>query len=679
MKNKKIVIILAFVMLFVCSLAFVACKKDDPVKDDSGSGTNNNGGEQTDNPTWSISSPEGDIILDAYFVDNQLYYAVKKGSVTVIEKSKLGMSTNKNEFTDMNFVEKSENQKTISYTNVSGKVKEVTTSFKELTLTFSEENFLLDVILRVYHDGFAFRYNIREAEGKQGKMTITDEASYFAFPQGTSTYGMEAVTFGGIVDSDGEYFAYEDKYQYRSYKNIANEKFAMPFLATIADTDESVNVLITESDIYGHDYHGSALFKDGDNGLKTVHMPACGTNASLEAEYPFTSPWRVAVVGGLDTITESTLVEDVYDEIEPWKPDNYESLSAEEKAIYTYDWVEPGVAAWSYLNYDNNKYPPQHNWELQKTYVDAIADLGWTWLVLDAGWDHDFVESEFTAFTKYCNDKNVHVMVWADSFASFYSRTQTKITLKQWQSWGIEGVKIDFFDGQGVPALSDKAKLDSQWSLDEHYEMFYQEAAAAKMVVDCHGCNKPSGERRKYPNVINREGIRGNEFKSVDAKQTVILPLTRCTIGPSDFTPAIIPYWSNTVTTAHNMGIAITMESGMPTFSDVPEHYTSGEYLDFYRNLPVVWDETRLVKAKLGDYVVIARRSGNKWWVGGCSAYKDSITIDLSFLSSGEYTATVYTDGDDYTKVNKSQQNVTEKTSLTLDVQKGGGFALTIE
>ena len=168
-------------------------------------------------------------------------------------------------------------------------------------------------------------------------------------------------------------------------------------------------------------------------------------------------------------------------------------------------------------------------------------------------------------------------MVWADSYSSFYTRTQTRAKLAQWQQWGIEGIKIDFFDGQGAPYLSDQWKLESQQSLDEHYEMIYQEAARYKMLVDCHGCNKPTGERRQYPHVINREAIRGYEFKSVDSKQTAYLPFTRGAIGPSDFTPAIIPYLSGTVPGAHNMGLAVPLESGMPTFSDMPAHFTRGE------------------------------------------------------------------------------------------------------
>ncbi|HCY48756.1 MAG TPA: hypothetical protein DHU79_00670 [Clostridiales bacterium] len=672
MKNtKRFWALCVLAVVFLLTFALAACDTDtpDPTPPDN-----------KDKPNWTLTSPDGKITLDVYFAKGQIAYSVAKGDVTVVEKSNIGMATDKCEFVDLTFVESQTDSKTISYTNVSGKTKQVTTSFKQNILTFAEGDYMLDVVFRAYNDGYAFRYNIRKADGTEGDFTVTDELTHFALPGNAKTYAMAVVTIVGLLGGD-EYYSYEDKYQYRSYKNLTNEQLGFPVLYSVKSGDDEVYSLITEADIYGREYHGSALQADGTDGLKTIHMPACGSEASMSASYPFTSPWRVAVVGGPDTMVESTLVEDVYDEIEPWKPDDYDSLSEEEKQIYTYDWVKPGAAAWSYLNFDGDpaKQAAQSNYELQRQYVDAIADLGWTWLVLDAGWDTgSFTEKVFVDFVQYANAKGVHIMVWADSYSSFYTRTQTSATLAKWAKWGIEGVKIDFFDGQGAPYLSDKWKLESQQSLDDHYEMFYQEAAKYKMVVDCHGCNKPTGERRQYPHVINREAVRGNEFKSVDSKQTAYLPFTRSSIGPTDFTPAIIPYLSGTVTVAHNMGLAVTLESGMPTFSDMPDHFTSGEYLDFYRNLPVVWDETKLVTADLGDYVVIARRSGNKWYVGCTASYAGTIDVDLSFLGEGNFAARIWQDSE-YNKVSQSSQSVTSASKLSLTVQKGGGFTMIIE
>lgn len=670
--KRKVIAVFTACIISVSLLSACGHQSDEPA-----------GGQEHETPDWSVASPDNSLSVDILLDNGQLYFWVEKDDSIAVKKSMLGISTDTNLFNDLTFIQSDNEEKTISYTNITGKKKDVTTSFNGTTLTFSEGDFYLDAEFRAYNDGYAFRYGIRHVNDETGTFTIEDENTHFVLPDDAKTYGMKYVSNPGVL-GNGEYYSYEEKYQYMSYNNLSSEQLGFPLMYYYENAEgEEVYSLLMESDIYGHDYHGSFLEKDGSYGLKTIHSPASGSQASLEAAYPFTSPWRVGIVGGLDTLVESTLVEDVYDETEYWKPDNYDTLSDEEKKIYDYEWVLPGCGAWSYLNYDSEatKHSSQRDWEEQKKYVDAIANLEWPWLVLDAGWNEGgFNEAEFKEFVQYANAKGVHIMVWADSFASMYTRAATGVRLDQWKSWGIEGIKVDFFDGQGVPYMSEKWKLNSQQSLDDHYEMIYQEAAKRQMVVDCHGCNIPTGERRKYPNVINREAIRGYEFKNVDAGQTVILPFTRGTIGPNDFTPAIIPYLSGTVTVGHNMGLAVTLESGMPTFSDIPEHYSSENvWFDFYKSLPAVWDDTKLVSAELGDYVVIARRSGDKWYIGCNATSAKSIEINLSFLQAGNYNANIWKDGAAYNAVVKEEKTVTNASTLSIDVAKNGGFAIIIE
>ena len=336
------------------------------------------------------------------------------------------------------------------------------------------------------------------------------------------------------------------------------------------------------------------------------------------------------------------------------------------------------MGVWNYLNYpEGENQDRQNDWELQKSYVDLVDKMGWTWIVLDAGWNIQ-LNDDFKDFMSYAKSKNVKVMVWANIFTYFTTRESTQIILDQWEDLGIEGVKIDFFDGQGEDAKSENAKMESQQTLDM-YEMFYQECAKRKMVVDCHGSNKPTGERRKYPNVINREAIRGNEFKNVNSSQTVLLPYIRGTVGPSDFTPATIPYYDNTVTLGHNLALCILLESGMPTVSDVVSHYIDVNYEDFYKNLPVVWDDTKLVAGDLETYCVIARKSSDAWYIGGNVSNAKTVSFDLSFLDEGTYSLQGWVDGDTYTQVNVLNKDVTNKTKLEIPCAKGGGFALIIK
>lgn len=674
--NKKLAALLSAGAL--CCMGLAACGGDNapapaPTPTDDGE-------------SWSVSAPAGGIEIKTYLEYGELAFDVKKGGTQVVGKSALGISTDKNDFVNLEFVEKKTDSKTVSYTNISGKKKEATNSYNELTLTFKEEDFYLDLVMRAYTDGYAFRYNVRAVDGSTGTFEIVDENTNFALDDRAQTWGQPYKSCGTQIagGKDNEYFAYEEKFQYLTYKNISDERYCFPFLYAVDGADGKIYSLITESDIYGKDYFGSFLQKSGSS-LKTIENPANGLEKSRTAAYPFTSPWRVATVGGLDTIVESTLNEDVYGEVEYWKPDNYDTLSAEEKKIYDYDWVDPGCGVWSYLNYGhlgfNAKNATQRNWELQKHYVDAVVDMGWKWIVLDAGWDEGVFDAvAFKEFTSYCKSKGVHVMVWTDSFKSFHSRVVAQGRLAQWAELGIEGVKIDFYDGQTAPNISDAWKGEAQQALAEHYEMFYQEAAKVKMVVDCHGANKPTGERRIYPNVINREAVRGNEFKDVDAVQSTLLPFLRGAIGPTDFTPAIVPYNAGTVTTAHNMGLAVVLESGMTTFSDEYTHYYGANYLDFYKNMPALWDETRFIAAELEDYAIIARRSGKKWYIGCTAASARNIKFDLGkILGNDEYSAKLWTDGSDFKTVEADTQTVTKSTQFDVRVAKGGGFAMLIE
>lgn len=281
MKNtKRFLALCVLAVVFLLTFALAACDTDtpDPTPPDN-----------KDKPSWTLTSPDGTITLDVYFANGQIAYSVAKGDVTVVEKSNIGMATDKCEFVDLTFVESQTDSKTISYTNVSGKTKQVTTSFKQNILTFAEGDYTLDVVFRTYNDGYAFRYNIRKTDGAEGDFTVTDELTHFALPGNAKTYAMAVVTNVGVLGG-GAYYSYEDKYQYRSYKNLANEQLGFPVLYSVKSGNDEVYSLITEADIYGREYHGSALQLDGTDGLKTIHMPACGSEASMNASYPFTSP-----------------------------------------------------------------------------------------------------------------------------------------------------------------------------------------------------------------------------------------------------------------------------------------------------------------------------------------------------------------------------------------------------
>lgn len=179
--------------------------------------------------------------------------------------------------------------------------------------------------------------------------------------------------------------------------------------------------------------------------------------------------------------------------------------------------------------------------------------------------------------------------------------------------------------------------------------------------------------------MTNREGVRGNEFKSVDSSITVNSMFTRAIVGPSDFTPVVSPL-SKGMTVGHQMALAVLYESGAPSMADYASTYAKEEYNAFYKALPATYDDMVYIGGELDGYFIAARRKGNDWFIAGINAVLErDIEIDLSFLDEGSYTATVYTDGDDYKSIVKSSKTLTRADKENLSLVKNGGFVLHLQ
>ena len=479
---------------FLTVLLLGSCGKNTPQLPDS-----------QKNNEWTLSSPDGSVKVNSYLDNNdELYFEVFKNDNQILEPSRLGINVDAAEFnSNLKFVESKSDSKQISYKNITGKKKEVSTEFNELTLTFKDYNMFMDLIFRAYEDGYSFRYKIYCEDNSEGEMTLFSENSNFDLPEKSNVYFMP---YKSSTPSDQlEAFSYEDNFVVRRSDRLSNDKIAMPLLYKINDDCYS---LISESDLYGHNYFGSFLQDDGKGVLTTIHAPASTFKTEFEVGYPFTSPWRVGIAGTLGDIVESTLIEDVYDEVEYYKPDNYDELSAEEKATYTYDWVDPDVTAWDWLQYPTIK--DQADWNLHKRYVDLAKDMGWNWVIIDGGWLWNLTPAVIKDFKNYCEERGVKIMAWAHATTEVGNDALIKSHLDTWKKYGIDGLKVDFFDGQGDPNIRERGESQDTIKL---YEKLYQETAKREMLLSCHGGNKPTGERRIYPHVVNREAIRGNEMR----------------------------------------------------------------------------------------------------------------------------------------------------------------------
>jgi len=625
---------------------------------------------------WTVSSPDGsvkaEIIMD--YAGN-LSYTVKKGDVAVVEKSALGMDIEEDDFRLLTV--ENVTTKTISgnYENKTGKHSKVDYECNETTVTFKGWSFYLDLTMRAYDDGYAFRYGVRAVDGTSGIMTVNAENTEFAIPEDSSLWTMPYKAING----KGNFFAYEDKYDNMRTDELTDHFISMPMLYKVKGTE--IYSLVTESDLIGSGFYGSFLKepedKEGSGVLQTVPTPAGYMKDDNQIAYPFESPWRVGITGDMATVQESELVEKVYDDAEYWKPDNYNELSAEEKKIYDYDWVEPGVSAWNWLIYLNQV--SQNDYSMHQRYVDLAVEMGWKYVIVDGGWNSGLNINNFKAFVKNANDRGVKIIVWCNSMLDFgYGRVEVlQQKLDLWRSWGVSGIKIDFFDGQD--AVSPRFYGEDTGTID-WYEKIYQECAKREMLVNCHGANKPTGERRIYPNVINREAIKGNEIKSIDASTTVNELFIRGVIGPSDFTPVVNPL-SSGMTMGHQLALAVLFESGSPSMADYEYTYENTLIKDFYKNVPVLHDDTKFLCGELDEYYVGAVRSGDNWWVGGVnSIVPTTAKVSFSFLDDGvTYEAEIIENhATDSKKVKKRKITVTKDDIEFFDMVKNGGFTVRL-
>ncbi len=628
--------------------------------------------------TWSTVSPDGSITAAMSLESTGgLFYTVTKDDTTVVEKSALGFTIRED---DLNFLTVDDVQTeriTGSYDNISGKSAHVEYDCNQTKVTFKGWDFYFDVTMRAYDDGYAFRYGIRAINGGSGTITVESEDTEFALPQDSVVW---AQPHQSPAPNRGDFVTYEESYRRRVSNSLDDLVITMPMLYQVDGTE--IYSMITESGLIGSGFYGSHLSESQENSgtgiLQTVHAPGGRADPDNVIAYPFESPWRLGITGTLKTVQESELVEKVYDDAEYWKPDNYDELSPEEQEIYNYDWVESGVVAWNWLMYKN---AGQNDWALQRQYVDLAYEMGWKYTILDGGWNANFNEGQFLDFMDYANERGIKVIVWCDALADFGNGNIKILTFKldTWESYGIAGIKIDFFDGLLAtnPSHQGEDKETIEW-----YETIYQETAKRKMIVNCHGCNKPTGERRVYPNVISREAIRGNENISVDSTITVNGLFVRAVVGPTDFTPVVTPL-SNGLTMGHQMALAILYECGAPSMADFAETYTDmsgGSELavtDFYEAIPSLRDETVFLCGQLDRYYVAAVRVGNEWFIAGANTILETdVTFDFSFLGDGTYSGYLYTDrerrNDEIVKT--AVNDITKESRAEVTIPENGGF-----
>jgi len=532
------------------------------------------------------------------------------------------------------------------------------------------------VVFRAYNEGAAYRL---ETSLPQSEVKVYGEESNFNFPDNFTVFYPQE-----------ESFMSHNERKYTPVKMAGLAADAIASLPAVVDVN-GVKVAIAESDI--ENYSGLWLKGTGGNGLAATH-PAYPLQETLDTDRNLkvtqaadyiavtrgtrTYPWRLMGIAEKDGDLISNQL--VY-------------LLAKPSQVQDTSWIKPGKVAWDWwnaLNIDNVDFKSGVNTQTYKYFIDFAAKYGIQYIVLDEGWyklgDVMSVvpEVNMEELSAYAKQKNVGLILWV-VWKSFDDKFDE--AFNQFEKWGIKGIKIDFMQ------RNDQKLID-------FYFRTCREAAKRKMLVDFHGGQVQITMTRTWPNMISGEGVRGMEWSKWSAESepahNLTLPFTRMFLGPMDYTPGAMLNATKTTfapiherpmamgTRCHQLAMYVVFESPLQMLADSPSNYLrEPEAMEFLGPVPTVWDETKVLDAKLGEYVLLARRSGTDWYVGAMTNWTGrALEVDLSFLPKGTLSMDSYQDGvnadrfaSDY---KRAKSKVTSSQKLKITLAPGGGWAARI-
>lgn len=514
------------------------------------------------------------------------------------------------------------------------------------------------LVLRLYNDGVAFRYEYADLQNREQP----EEKTVFLIPEGTRRWMQQ------WTDSYEGFFPLSTTYKVApvpSFSGVSksaegyNNRWGFPALLEPVD---SVFVLLSEANIERRQ-SASCLFNDGE---RYTVVPA--ENGQL-LNGAWHSPWRVAVIGHLSDIVESTLVTDV----------------AEPCRLNDVSWIHPGVVSWIYWAYNHGS----NDYAIIKQYVDMAATLHLPYVLIDAEWDTMQQGKTIEDAVAYARSQGVKPLIWYNSSIGWVDGAPTpKFRLNKamdrekefaWcEKIGVAGVKIDFFSG------------DDQKNMDYCLDLL-ECAARHHLLVNFHGATIPRGWQRTYPNLLSTEGVYGAEwynnvptFTAQAAAHNATLPFTRNVVGPMDYTPCAFSdsQHPHITTHAHELALTVLFESGLQHLADRPESFLSQpkEVQQFLGTLPAAWDETRCLGGYPGEYAVLARRSGLNWYIAGINGTDKPMNIPLLLekLDLGNQYGELFLDSGHLDSPWEIRTLRKEQIPAFVSCQPRGGFLLVI-
>ncbi|MFP4557364.1 MAG: glycoside hydrolase family 97 protein [Bacteroidales bacterium] len=627
-----------------------------------------------------LLSPNRELVVNIN-VDNGLTYSVEKDGFEVIQPSSIAMTTNrfdKSIFNDEPTYIRAERNRVLA--PLWGTSNSIEDEFTELTLTYAEK---VSVQFRAYNNGAAWRIitNIDD------NLTIYKEQTEFNVPEKSIIYFPEA---------KGYSTPFEPIYKPAKINEIEDNKLA--HTPMMFKTPSNKVVVVSESNLF--EYPGMFVLKTDSTLIKAV-FPKYPKRESQEflgklrlVKWPQLSrmvvrstedyiaesngkrsfPWRVIMIADSDVeILNNTLVYQLADEPQ-----------------MDFSWVKPGKVVWDWYhkwNLQGVDFKPGINTQTYKYKIDFAAEHGIEYVNIDDGWSKLWSFNrinrhlDLEEIIHYANERGVGIFLWA----MWNTIDKDFIANLDWfQELGIAGLKVDFFD------RTDQRMVD-------FINELAHECAKRKLLLNLHGMYKPTGIDRTYPNVVAIEAVLGLEYNKFSDKCTpdhnLTIPFVRNVVGPMDYTPGAMRYmepenfeksWDNPhamTTRAHQMAMYVVYHSGVQMLADSPTFYEKDETaLSFLSDVPVSWDESVPLQGKIGEHIVVARRKGEKWYVGGMAGIDEQrISINLDFLEDKEYQMTLISDGKTPNDLNKKTETVSKNYIFTHDIKRAGGFVIIIE
>ncbi len=595
-----------------------------------------------------LESPNGSLALD---VNAQTLSVTYKGA-DVFPEIHLGLIAENADY-DQDLTLKSVSKVSrISedYQMLTGKRSHCTNQANERTLTYANpKGEELKVIVRLYNDGLAFRYVV-----PAGTKVTEDRTSYLV-KDGVKRWFSSLHT-----DYENNFPLATDGKPTPSRRpgGRGSTQWAYPALL---EPSEGVFALISEADVRHGD---SASSLDNGAAEEYYNVKLTGPSAFCEG----LSPWRMAMIGSLADITESTLVTDLS------TPSQIADMS----------WIKPGVSSWVYWsNNHGSKF-----FDLDVEFIDLAADMGWPYCLIDWEWP-DMEDGSIEELVDYAKEKGIKINLWYNSGTSWIGpgapqpqdRLNTAENREKEFAWlesiGVTGVKVDFF-------LPDDAKMI------DYYLDILQDAAKHHLLVDFHGCTIPRGWQRTWPNMMSMEAVYGAEMYNNGPIMTTrapshnaTLPFTRNVVGPMDYTPATFTdsQFPHITTNAHELALPVLFESGLQHMADRPSGFYNlpEQVREVLGGMPSFWDDTVLLDGYPGQKAVIARRSGGKWYIAGINGLEEPATLEFSLERLGNLggSSILFCDGAEDRDIKITA--LPEGKTVSVPCRARGGFLAVIE